>query len=534
VSQAFPKVSRCCASGVRNSVLNRCGLIKVYNFKMKMASITTTELFDTQLLEGGFITGTHHNNAQRRLEDRVSQQKTEFLRNAEKLRKQIEKLEKEKTLNKQNRKNGLSDEFGVLEEFDKGLQDDRNTEHMNVQKHLVKIHNGVNRFQMQLTDVKPTPEFIEKLKEIMTEVENSINTYKEDQRQSFEELLKEERTCSQEISAFEKKIETWSLAVKTDPKLPPAPSAKVCLAKALEEDLPPEVTALERFLQQTGGKQGGWDQYDHQSFLKVWTKHNGKPAYRKEALLYLPGKTPEDIEQHEDWYLELLYLQEKKKEAIHRWKAERQQERATRLQHQNELESTARREREVQAETQQRRAEEERREAATRLDGWKRQRRLRLEQEEEQRLTEEILQGRQAKEERRRQLEVKLVLEAHIRQKKEEEELLNMQKEEQEQAEMEEKKRLAGYGIKRFQERDFQKLETKVQERREKEKQHLDRQKRLAKLKEKAEAHISRDPSRLCKPTKGWEERTKEIGPTGGGPVLQMFHRAVPSWRQGL
>ncbi|XP_023859057.1 coiled-coil domain-containing protein 112 isoform X4 [Salvelinus sp. IW2-2015] len=411
----------------------------------------------------------------------------------------------------------------------------RNLENnMNVQKHLMKIHNGVNKFQMQLTDVKPTPELIEKLKEIMTEVENSINTFKEDQRQSFEDLLKEERTCSQEISAFEKKIETWSLAVKADPKLPPAPSGKVCLAKALEEDLPPEMTALERFLQQTGGKQAGWDQYDHQSFLKVWTKHNGKPAYRKEALLYLPGKTPEDVEQHEDWYLELLYLQEKKKEAIHRWKAERQQERATRLQHQDELESAARREREAQAETQQRRVEEERREAVARLEGWRRQRRLRLEQEEEQRLTEEILQRRQAKEERRRQLEVKLALEAHIRQKKEEEELLTMQKEEQEQADMEEKKRLAGYGIKRFQERDFQKLETKVQERQEKEKQELDRQKRLAKLKEKAEAHISRDPSRLCKPTKGWEERTKEIGPTGGGPVLQMFHRAVPSWRQGL
>lgn len=31
-------------------------------------------------------------------------------------------------LNTQNRKNGLSDGFRVLEEFDKGLQDDRNTE----------------------------------------------------------------------------------------------------------------------------------------------------------------------------------------------------------------------------------------------------------------------------------------------------------------------------------------------------------------------------------------------------------------------
>lgn len=44
---------------------------------------------------------------------------------------------------------------------------------------------------------------------------------------SFEALQKEERTCRQEITAYEKKIENWSLASKSNPKLPTAPTVKV-------------------------------------------------------------------------------------------------------------------------------------------------------------------------------------------------------------------------------------------------------------------------------------------------------------------
>lgn len=45
---------------------------------------------------------------------------------------------------------------------------------------------------------------------------------------------------------------------------------------------------------------------------------------------------------------------------------------------------------------------------------------------------------------------------------------------------------------------------------------------------------VTRDPSRLLMPTAGWSERLKEQGPSGGGQVFKMPHRAVPSWRQGL
>ncbi|TMS03167.1 Geranylgeranyl transferase type-1 subunit beta [Larimichthys crocea] len=387
------------------------------------------------------------------------QKSAEFVREAEKNRRQIEKLEKERTLIVQCRKNGWTDVSGELEEYEKMLEDQRNAEKMNLKKQLVKIHNGVRKFQRQLIDVKPTPELIERLKEIMSEVEISINSLKEEQRSSFEELLKEDRTCRQEITAYEKKIENWSLAVKTDPKLPTAPNAK------------------------------------------VWTKHSGKPAYRKEAKLYLPAKTLEEIEQHEDWHQELIYLQDRKREAIQRWKASKHQERQTRIQSQEEAVEAERREKEYKSQAYRLRIEEEKREAARRLEEWREERRRLEEQEEEQRLAEEIQKRRRAKEERTRRIE-------------------------EEQREMEERRKEAAKGLKRFSERDLHKVEAKLQEKQLREKEEEERQRRIAaKLKERVDTHISRDPSRLTRPTKGWDERMKHIGPSGGGPMLQMFHR---------
>ncbi|XP_034547904.1 coiled-coil domain-containing protein 112 [Notolabrus celidotus] len=466
--------------------------------------------------------------------DRVARMEaSKFLREAEKNQRQIEKLEKEKTLIFQCRKNGWTDVCGELEEYEKVLEGERNADKINLQKQLVKIHNGVRKFQRQLIDVKPTPELIERLQEIMSEVEISLNTLKEEQRSSFEEILKEERTYRQEITAYEKKIENWSLVVQSErPKLHTTPPVKI---KPPNTDLPPEVRALEVFFHKTGGPYGGWDPYDHQAFLKVWTKHGEQPAYKKEAKLYLPGKTLDEIEQHKDWYQELKYLQDRKRQAIRRWKAIKQQERHTRIQSQEEAEEAERREIEAKSKAHLHKTDEEKRETARRIEEWREKRRRKEEQEDEQKLAEEIQKSRRAKEERRRQLEVKLSIEEQLRLKREEEEEQERRRREAEQREIDERRREAAKGIKRFNERDLHKVEAKLQEKQQREKEEEERQRRItAKLKEKVDGHISRDASRLTRPTKGWEERVKHIGPSGGGPMLQMFHRAIPTWRQGL
>ncbi|KPP76160.1 hypothetical protein Z043_104523, partial [Scleropages formosus] len=319
-------------------------------------------------------------------------------------------------------------------------------------------------------------------------------------KKHYEELCNEERICWKEICAFEKKMEVWSSKSASAPV--PTPSAKVSLNRTPDNDLPREVVDLEKFLLQTGGVFGGWDQVDHDSFLKVWKKHSGRPDYREEALVYLPNKTEEELRLHEDWYQKLLSLQEKKKEAIVRWKAEQQKRKETKQQQHVKEEDAKKHESAELKEVQRCRMEEKRRDVAARLQAWKTRRNMQLAQEHERRLKEQIQVKRQAKEERQKQLEAKMAVQAHIQQKKELEDLLTREKESVERAEMEKKKRFAAKEIKRFQER--------------------------------IEGHVSRDPTRLSRLTKGWEERTKKIGPTGGRPVLQMFHRAVPTWRQDL
>uniref|UniRef100_A0A3P8V8R8 Coiled-coil domain-containing protein 112 n=1 Tax=Cynoglossus semilaevis TaxID=244447 RepID=A0A3P8V8R8_CYNSE len=316
---------------------------------------------------------------------------------------------------------------------------------------------------------------IERLTEIMSEVESSINNLKEEQR-------------------------SWYLYSVNGTKL-------------LDSNLPADVRPLECFLQKSGGACGGWDQYDHQTYIKIWTKYSGQPAYRKEAKLYLPGKTLEEIEQHEEWHHELIYLQDKKRDVNVNslalcWSF-------TPL---SDLNSKRRKDKE----------------------------------EEEQRVADEIMKRRLAKvstvdtcewqfkylinyiiplifyqEECRRQVEVKLIIEQQLRLKREEEAEQESWRREEEQREMDKRRREATKGIKLLTERDIHKVGAKLHEKQLREKEEEEKQKRItAKLKEKVEGHISKDPSRLTRPTKGWEERMKNVGPSGGGPSLQIFHRS--------
>ncbi|RMX58149.1 hypothetical protein pdam_00000202 [Pocillopora damicornis] len=86
---------------------------------------------------------------------------------------------------------------------------------------------------------------------------------------NYDELMHEERTCLQEVAAMEKKFDSWS-------QLPAPATAAVDVKKAagaITVSLPPAVAAFERFLAQTGGHSGGWDDYDQQLFLKLKSKH---------------------------------------------------------------------------------------------------------------------------------------------------------------------------------------------------------------------------------------------------------------------
>ncbi|NXS69954.1 CC112 protein, partial [Pandion haliaetus] len=290
---------------------------------------------------------------------------------------------------------------------------------------------------------------VDNLKEMMEEVENAINAFKEEQRQIYEQLLKEEKTAINELSVFERKVELWALGSSTTEKVLKSLSARVSVDKTLENHLPEEVVEFERFLQRTGGRQGGWDDYDHQNFLKVWTKHKGRLPYMDEALEYLCGRTKEDIEQHDKWYQEFLILQKRKKESIKKWKEKQQQEKERHLKEKEKSGKTLKGKWLQHEEAQKQKAEERKRQQAA-TAAWKKQKAIAFAMEQASQLKLEKEKEKNQQKEHQRQCHMKLLLERYTLQKKEKEEL---EKQKREEAEKEERKRIAAEEITKFQER---------------------------------------------------------------------------------
>ncbi|NWT53343.1 CC112 protein, partial [Erythrocercus mccallii] len=373
--------------------------------------------------------------------------KVEFIRTAEKLKAQLANIEKDKTGHLYNRKSDFRVEYRLLEELEHSMTVSRKMEKAKILQQLSKIQNNVKRLQQQLKDVKPTPEFVDKIKEMMEEIENAINAFKEEQRQIYQQLLKEEKAVINELHLFERKVELWALGSPTAEKIWKLPSARVTVDKTLENHLPKE---FERFLQRTGGRQGGWDDYDHQNFLKIRTKYRGRLSYMDEALEYLSGRTKEDIERHDKWYQEYVILHERKKESIKKWKEKEQQEKERNLKEKEKSEKMLK-ERLLQCEEAQRqKAIEERKRKQAAVEVWKKQKVVAFAIDQASQLK---LEEKEKKQQKECQSHVKLLLERNTLQKKVKEELEKLENEKREETEKEGRRKIGAEEISKFQER---------------------------------------------------------------------------------
>ncbi|NXO89230.1 CC112 protein, partial [Certhia brachydactyla] len=372
--------------------------------------------------------------------------KVEFIRTAEKLKAQLANIERDKTGHLYNRKSDFRVEYRLLEELERNMSVSRKTEKAKILQQLSKIQNNVKRLQQQLKDVKPTPEFVDKVKEMMEEIENAINAFKEEQRQIYQQLMKEEKAVINELSLFERKVELWALGSSTAETIWKLPSARVAVGKTLENHLPEEVIEFERFLQRTGGRQGGWDDYDHQNFLKIRTKYRGRLSYIDEAVEYLSGRTKEDIEQHDKWYQEYVILHERKKESIRKWKEKQQQEKERNLKEKEKSEKILKERWLQREEAQKQKAEERKRKQAT-VEVWKKQKvvAFAIDQASQLKLEEK-------KQQQEHQSHVKLLLERNTLQKKVKEELEKLENEKREETEKQGRKKTAAEEISKCQE----------------------------------------------------------------------------------
>lgn len=90
-------------------------------------------------------------------------------------------------------------------------------------------------------------------------------------------------------------------------------------------ELPAEVLAVERMLQEEGGTTGGWDERDHERFLRYRTQHRGRPdIYIAKTASDLVDHSQESVEQHERWYVRFQALLQAKRDAIRSWRTNKQ------------------------------------------------------------------------------------------------------------------------------------------------------------------------------------------------------------------
>lgn len=413
--------------------------------------------------------------------------------------------------------------FCTLEEADAKLLTQRKRDKQELRKQVDKTRLSVDAFKRLLAEMKPGSVCVEKLKIMMEEIEGAITAFKEKQRETYEELLQEERIVTLEINALEKKLDNWSSSQPTSmqPTHPRQTAAQV-------SSLHPAVLAFDAFVERTGGHRGGWDDYDHQTFVRVRTRHGDKAGFIEAAVSELPTRSRGEIEAHEQWYQEYTKLNEAKKAAINEWK-------------QQKKDSNKGDERDPGLDVEEahsQRAEmltKEREERLAQLTAWKAQQQAKREEEEKLKQEEELERLKEIEKARERQAAVKAKAQQYVAKKVQEKQALELQ-EEARQDEERARRMEATKEVKKFRERDTKSISKKQQRQKRLELEAMEKERRLQKLKEEVKITVERDPTRLLKLTAVWEERKKAGVGSGiaAGTVLAMPRRAIPSWRQGI
>ena len=166
----------------------------------------------------------------------------------------------------------------------------------------------------------------------MDDSEAEILALKESSHSRFEVLLKEEADIEAELSAFEQRRARWeteSAAAGTSARGgPAAPPSMVSRAAARAsaggaEESPPEVQAYDDFVA-TKGQLGGWDEADHEMFMKQLKAAGGDysavVARASERLAHIPKQ---DVIAHARWHAEHEDLLAERRAAIQRWRLRR-------------------------------------------------------------------------------------------------------------------------------------------------------------------------------------------------------------------
>ncbi len=411
-----------------------------------------------------------------------------------------------------------------------------------------------------------------------------MSKFKEKQMVNFDNILDEEATLSHEIDLITEKLEQYEAPIQiTEPlnikarpargvsshRRPPAESLLQPVNVGDEEEkengvyvtdvranrgvlsldqgkvFKEQIDQINDEMDRLGANKGfGWDHEDHQTFLKIRTKHKNnmdKIAFVNDCITSFPFFGEVQIEEHIEKFKKYVELESKKKQLTQEYKENKENEKK------NMIELLRQEEQKKEEQTRVKLAvlhktQEEREKERQKLKEWRASKIARMEVAEDKIKQTDILKKKEKevvsqvkKEETQKRIQEykeKKELEK-IREKEREEYKKSLQKRRLDKDEMERLKEREDYLMKK----NFEKVALKKKAQQEKEA-------RVQRLLESNKYEFAHVESKLTEETKAQVGKRREkfdpkkdtgrMGDNFGGAMVRNFGRAIPMWRQGL
>ncbi|CAG9320753.1 unnamed protein product [Blepharisma stoltei] len=458
----------------------------------------------------------------------------EYARTLNKFKKEADLLEKEKQRNFYSSKM-LAEEIAELDSLEKSLKSQRCSNSYSFFQSIERIKRIVQEVSYKIkgfiekTNAEGAYIDYESMVQILQKAADSVDAelkeFKAANRIDFENLAQEEKALSTEIDQLAEKFEQW----ENEPSQTIISKPTKTLIEGI--DAPPmlqEVMAIDKQIIDMGGNSLGWDEADHQEFMKLRTQHKGKQTigFFQAAQNLLPTMDQESIKIHCKKYEEWIKLNEKKKEILAKWREEKKKrkESQTKLIDIEPAKPKPVKRPQSAFETQKK------------IEEWRRQRDL-LRTEKEKEEKSQFQRKKEEEEKRKMETEIKKQLVNEYKERKE------IEKAQQYMIQNYQKKRntveLSEEDKIRLKEREDKLTKKKQEKLLEEQKKKEEKERREMMIKMKTNAQWSHLDSRLNQETvatvtRKEAQRAEVHADTFGGVLIHRPGRAIPSWRAGI
>lgn len=209
----------------------------------------------------------------------------------------------------------------------------------NTKKKLAYFKTNLMDIKDRLAEVTTFRSHSGALQKSLESFESKLTSYKSTMRAEFDSLANEEAFLFDDLEIFLQRVESWYRTDKeslhAEESSGPSLEQKIRSADRYDKhvQLQAKIGAIDRQLARLGGRYGGWDKEDHDSFIRSWVQtvpagvdatelsDSQKRGLLRKLVKSIPMKTEEEMLAHVEWFLISNDLKASKRGLLDQWKS---------------------------------------------------------------------------------------------------------------------------------------------------------------------------------------------------------------------